>query len=49
MHREDNPSFDDDMVMFKTLGLTARAPFKGVKQEEEDVVFAYNGLPNPFA
>lgn len=35
-----NPTFDADMQMFKTLGLTPRAPFKGVEKEEENAVFA---------
>ncbi|MBP7821721.1 MAG: biotin synthase BioB [Saprospiraceae bacterium] len=29
-----NPDMDEDMKMFKTLGLTPRAPFKEVKNEE---------------
>jgi biotin synthase len=35
-----NPTFDTDMQMFKTLGLTPRAPFKDVKKEETEAVFA---------
>ena len=35
-----NPSFDEDMMMFKTLGLTPRAPFKDVEKKAETEVFA---------
>jgi biotin synthase len=30
-----NPTFDDDMRMFETLGLKARKPFKGMERERE--------------
>ncbi len=35
-----NPSIDDDIMMFKTLGLTPRAPFKDVEKKVETEVFA---------
>ena len=35
-----NPSIDDDMKMFKTLGLKPRAPFKDIEKKVETEVFA---------